>query len=81
MRSSRVQNDVDESIRESRRKLETEIRELLAEVSAIAERALGRARSAKAAGAPAVAKSQAKLDAVELEVRGFLSSRVYYICS
>lgn len=72
--SSRVQNDVDERVRESRRKLEAEIKELLRQASAIAERALSRARSAQAAGAPAVANAQAKLDAVEREVQDFLSS-------
>lgn len=68
--SSRVQNDVDERVRESRRKLEAEIRELLREASTIAERALARARAAQAVGAPKVKTALDRLDIVEAEVRG-----------
>jgi GTPase Era involved in 16S rRNA processing len=72
--SSRVQYDVDERVRESRRKLETGIRELLREASAIAERALARARTAQAAGASAVEGAVVRLAVVEREIRGILSS-------
>ena len=70
--SSRVQNDVDERVRESRKKLEAGIRELLREASAIAERALARARAAQAAGAPGVKTALGRLDVVDLEVRGLV---------
>jgi hypothetical protein len=70
--SSRVQNDVDERVRESRKKLEAEIKGFLREASAIADRALARARTAQAAGAPAVKALEARLEALEREVRGFV---------
>jgi hypothetical protein len=71
--SSRVQSDVDERVRESRKKLEAEIKGVLREASAIAERALARARAAQAAGAPGVQAALAKLAAVELEVQRLAS--------
>lgn len=70
--TSRVQSDVDERLRGSRRKLESEITALLNEGSTIAERALAHARAAQSAGEPAVAKARARLDSTEREVRGFL---------
>jgi GTPase SAR1 family protein len=70
--SSRVQSDVDERTRGSRRKLEAEITVLLNEGSTVAERALAHARAAQTAGEPAVAKARARLDSAEREVRGFL---------
>lgn len=72
--SSRVQNDVDERVQESRKKLEAEIRGLLREASAIAERALARARAAQAAGTSAVEEAVVRLAVVEREIRGILSS-------
>jgi len=66
--SSRVQYDVDERVRESRRKLETEIRRLVREASEIADRALCRARAVQAAGAPAVEAALARLHALDCEV-------------
>ncbi|MGC2816335.1 MAG: dynamin family protein [Candidatus Acidiferrum sp.] len=66
--SSRVQSDVDERARESRRKLEAELKELLHEASEIADRALSRARAAQAAGAPAVEAALARLEVLEREV-------------
>jgi putative protein kinase ArgK-like GTPase of G3E family len=71
--SSRVQNDVDERIRESRRKLEAEIRELLREASAIADRALARAREAQAAGASSIEAALTRLDSAERQIRGHVS--------
>ncbi|MFZ0923818.1 MAG: dynamin family protein [Candidatus Acidiferrales bacterium] len=67
--SARVQSDVDERVRETRRKLEAKIKGLLRETMAVAERALGRAKAIQAAGAPAVETALARLDAVEREVR------------
>jgi len=72
--SARVQSDVDERVRESRRKLEAEIKGLLRETSAVAERALVRARAAQTAGARAVDASLGRLDAIEREVQGLRRS-------
>lgn len=69
--SSRVQNDVDERVRESRKRLEAEIKGVLREASAIADRALARARAAQAAGVPGVQSAFAHLDFVELEIQRF----------
>jgi ribosome biogenesis GTPase A len=71
--SSRVQHDVDERIRESRRELEAEIRELLCEASAIAVRALARAQASQAAGGLSVQTALGRLDAVELEIHKYIS--------
>jgi GTP-binding protein EngB required for normal cell division len=71
--SSRVQSDVDERVRDSRKKLETEIKGVLHEASAIANRALARARAALAAGAEGVQAARARLDSVELEVQSFVA--------
>lgn len=67
--SSRVQNDIDERMRESRRQLESEIRGLLHDVRSIAERAIVHAREAHAAGAQAVTAALERLAALEAEVR------------
>jgi hypothetical protein len=71
--TSRVQYDVDERVRESRRKLEAEIRKLLQQASAIADRALARARAAQAAGVPGVQAALARLDSAELEIQRSIS--------
>jgi len=60
--SSRVQSDVDERVRESRKKLEAVIKAVLREASATADRALARARAAQSAGAPGVQAALARLD-------------------
>jgi GTP-binding protein EngB required for normal cell division len=70
--SSRVQSDVDERLRESRKKLETEIKGVLREASAIADRALARARTAQTAGTSAVEGAVARLAVVEREIRGIV---------
>ena len=70
--SSRVQSDVDERLRESRKKLETEIRGVLREASAIADRALARSRTAQSAGVSAIEGAVARLAVVEREIRGIL---------
>jgi hypothetical protein len=73
--TSRVQNDVDERVRESRKKLEAELRGVLRDASAIADRALARARAARAAGAPAVEAALTRLKSIELEILGVDPSR------
>jgi len=72
--SSRVQNDVDERVRESRKKLEAEIKAVLCEASAIADRALKRARAAQAAGVPALEEALTRLDDIERELLALVSS-------
>ncbi|MGP8176207.1 MAG: dynamin family protein [Terracidiphilus sp.] len=66
--SARVQNDVLNRIRESRDRLEVEIRKLLHEVSRIAEQALDRARKVKKEGAPAVQSTIERLNRLERDV-------------
>jgi hypothetical protein len=66
--SARVRSDVDNRVLESRHWLETEIRILLREVTAVAERALDHARKLQAEGAAAVDTALARLDALEAEV-------------
>jgi hypothetical protein len=59
--SARIKNDFVERVRESRRRLEDELRRRLRDLAASAERAMGQARQARAAGAGAV---QARVDAI-----------------
>jgi len=66
--ASRVQSDVDERVRESRKRLEAEVKTLLREASATADRALTRARAAKEAGIPGVQSELARLSCVEREI-------------
>jgi len=66
--SERVRNDLEERVTKSRRCLEAEIRAVLRELSAVAERALARARAAHAAGAPSVESSLKSLAGVEAEL-------------
>jgi dynamin family protein len=68
--SERVRNDLEHRVTESRRHLEAEIRAMLRELSAVAERALARARTAHAAGKAAVELSLQRLAAVEAELVG-----------
>ena len=72
--SSRVQNDVDQRVCESRKKLEAAIKGAVREASAVADRALRHARMAYAAGTPRVEAALARFDAIDLEVRRYLSS-------
>lgn len=69
MNSTRVQSDVVNRVQESRGQLEVEIRKLLHEVTRIAERALDRARAAKAEGALAVEAALFRLDRTERALR------------
>jgi hypothetical protein len=66
--SERVRNDLEERVTRSRRSLEAEIRAVLRELSAVAERALARARTAHAAGAPSVESSLKRLSGIEAEL-------------
>jgi predicted GTPase len=66
--SERVRNDLEERVTKSRRCLEAEIRTVLRELSAVAERALARARTAHAAGAPSVETSLKRLAGIEAEL-------------
>jgi len=66
--SERVRNDLEQRVTKSRRSLEAEIRAVLRELSAVAERALARARTAHAAGAPTVASSLKRLAGIETEL-------------
>jgi len=72
--SARVRSDVDNRVMESRHWLETEIRILLREVTAVAERALNHARRLQAEGATAVDTALARLDALEAEIRFLATS-------
>jgi len=69
MNSTRVQSDVVNRVQESRGQLEVEIRRLLHEVTRIAERALERARLARAEGASGVEAALARLDRAETILR------------
>ncbi|HXW57501.1 MAG TPA: dynamin family protein [Candidatus Cybelea sp.] len=71
--SSRVQSDVDERVRESRRKLDREIKGILGEAVTVVDRALARARTAQAEGAPAVEAALARLNSIENEVQNSLT--------
>ncbi|MFZ0800413.1 MAG: dynamin family protein [Terriglobales bacterium] len=66
--SERVRNDLEERVTKSRRCLEAEIRAVLRELGAVAERALARARAAHAAGAPSVESSLKRLAGIETEL-------------
>lgn len=62
MNAARVQNDIEQRLSESRRRLEAEIRLLLRDVRVLAAQALERARRAQEAGAAAVETELARLD-------------------
>jgi|ERR1700728_4258400 len=66
--SSRVQSDVDARVRESRKKLEIEIRAILCDALDIVDRALTRARTARAVGTPTVEAAFVRLDSLEREI-------------
>ncbi|HUB10234.1 MAG TPA: dynamin family protein [Myxococcales bacterium] len=68
MNATRVQNDFDERILESRRRLEAEIRTLLTSASSSAERALARAQAAHRAGTGVVQEAIDRTALLELEL-------------
>ena len=74
--SARVRSDVDNRVLESRHWLEAEIRILLQEVTAVAERALEHARKLQAEGADAVADTLSRLDALETEVKALTATSI-----
>ncbi len=74
MNSTRVQSDVVNRVQESRGQLEVEIRKLLHEVTRVAQRALDRARVAKAEGAAAVEGALARLGRAERALRALSQS-------
>jgi hypothetical protein len=65
--TARVRSDFDERVLESRRRLEAEVRTLLSEVYASAERALEAVRARVAAGEAAVQVELARLDMLRRE--------------
>jgi len=66
--ATRVMNDLDERVRESRRKLQGEIQAYLREVYESADRALRRARLRRGAGESAVDAAAARLQALRSRV-------------
>ena len=72
--SSRVQSDVDDRVRESRKKLEAEIKAVLRDASVTADRALARARAAQSAGRLAVEAALTRLAEAEKEVSNFAAA-------
>ena len=75
MNSTLVQNDLDERVMESRRRLEGEIRALLQDVYTSAERALARSRATQAAGEQAVRGELLRLDRLARAVRALAPHR------
>jgi GTP-binding protein EngB required for normal cell division len=71
--ASRVVNDLDERLRDSRHDLETEIRSRLTELVASAERAADRARELRAAGEAAVGPELVRLASLREHVDAILS--------
>ena len=69
MNSTRVESDLNERVLDSRRRLEASVRTRLHDGLASAERALARAKSTRAAGAPAVQQELARLSRLEEQVR------------
>ena len=68
--ASRVQGDVEQRVVESRLRLESEVRKLLAQVSASAEHAVARARQVLASGSEAVQHELESLHKLEGELDG-----------
>jgi GTP-binding protein EngB required for normal cell division len=69
----RVQGDFDQRVFESRRKLEYEIRNVLRDAGASAEKALERARAAQEAGAAAVTQALENLNTTEVALRSLVA--------
>jgi PII-like signaling protein len=67
--TSRVQSDVDRRVGDGKSRLDADIRILLHEVTAVAERALKHARAAQQSGTAAVEGALARLAAAEAEIR------------
>jgi dynamin family protein len=71
--ASRVENDLKQRLHDSRRRLENEIRSLLAEAMATAERAMERARAVQAEGQEAVRTSVARLEGLQARLAALLA--------
>ena len=70
--ASRVQGDVEQRVVESRLRLELDVRKLLREVSASAERALSNARELMAAGTSAVEHELERLRKLQEELNSLV---------
>jgi GTP-binding protein EngB required for normal cell division len=75
MNTTRVQNDLDERVAESRRHLEAEVQTILEHVHVSAEHALVRAQATRAAGARAVEHELTHLDALRHEIQDLQSAQ------
>jgi hypothetical protein len=75
MNTTRVQNDLDERVAESRRHLEAEVQTILEQVYVSADRALARAQATRAAGVGAVEHELAHLDALRHEIQDLQSAQ------
>jgi GTP-binding protein EngB required for normal cell division len=73
--ASRVQSDVDERLRESRKRLEVQIEAVMQQAWAIADRALAHARVAQSAGVQAVETALSRLRSIEHEILELSRSR------
>jgi hypothetical protein len=73
--SARIQNDLIERVRESRRRLEAEIRERLSTALVLAEEAFARARMRHAAGAAAVRAEIETLETLRRAVENLAAPR------
>jgi GTP-binding protein EngB required for normal cell division len=74
MNSTRVQNDLDERVLESRRRLESDIHQLLQRVYESADRAVARTRAAQVAGMDAVHAELSRLDDLRAETTSVLKA-------
>jgi len=73
--STRVQNDLTQRVAESRRRLERDIRLILAEARTWAEAVIARTHTVQAEGAGAVARELARLDRLGAELHALLDRR------
>jgi len=70
--ASRIQGDFRERVRESRWRMQAEIRALFQNISASAERALGRARERRAAGAEAIQIELSRIKRLHFETEALM---------
>jgi hypothetical protein len=70
----RVQSDVDTRVSDGKSRLETDIRILLREIAAVAERALSHARAARQAGAAGIEAAMIRLEAAQAEIRALTNA-------
>jgi GTP-binding protein EngB required for normal cell division len=79
--ATRVENDFNERVLESRRRLETEVRSSLKEVYASAERSLERAQAARAAGDKVVEASMERLESLRARLDDLAAQSLQGECS